>query len=107
MSTERKYYLCDHGIKYAMLGTRNEDLEGVYKNIVFIELLRRGYDIYIGKFYKKEIDFIAVKQSEKIYIQVSLNINDNFPKIIISKTNHDEYTIDGIKVVDIANWLLQ
>lgn len=123
LSTERKYYLCDHGIKYAMLGTRNEDLGRVYENIVFIELLRRGYDVYIGKFYEKEIDFIAIKQSEKIYIQVSLNINDkktlnreissllkindNFPKIIISKTNHDECIIDGIKVVDIANWLLQ
>ncbi len=123
LSTERKYYLCDHGMKYAILGTRNEDLGRVYENIVFIELLRRGYDVYIGKFYEKEIDFIAVKQSEKIYIQVSLNIadkktlnreissllkiNDNFPKIIISRTNHDEYTIDGIKVVDIADWLLR
>lgn len=121
LSTEQKYYLVDHAMKYAVLGTRNQDLGRTLENIVYMELRRRGYEVYIGTLYKKEINFVAMKRDEKKYIQVStfledentlrreveplLKIKDAYPKQIIARTHQEEYTIQGVKVVDIAEWL--
>lgn len=122
LASNDKYYLSDHSFKYARLGTKNADYGRMIENIVAIELLRRGYELYAGVLYKKEIDFVAIKRSEKLYIQVSssiddpdtfkrevdplLKIRDAYPKMILTRTRQEAYQYEGVQIIDVADWLL-
>lgn len=123
LASNDKYYLSDHSFKYAKLGTKNADYGRSIENIVAIELLRRGYELYAGVLYKKEIDFLAIKRNEKLYIQVSssiddpdtfrrevdplLKIKDAYPKMILTRTRQEPYQYEGVKIVDVADWLMR
>ncbi len=122
LETMEKFYLTDLGFRHAKLGYRANDIGGYLENIVYLELLRKKYTVNIGKLQTKEIDFIGTFQNEKLYIQVTYllaspetierefsplkNIEDNYPKYVLSMDRIEEYNIDGIIRKKIIDFLL-
>ena len=120
LKTQEKYYLADVSLKYCLLGYNRRMLDAAMENIVFLELKRRGYDVYIGKNDAKEIDFIAARRDEKIYIQVCvqlpensdrevgnlMEIRDHYPKYVVTMNHMDVGIENGIKIVHLADFLL-
>ena len=122
LQTEKKYYLSDLSFRFAELGSKKVDRGFLFENLVAIELIRKGYEVYVGVLYNKEIDFVAIKNNKRIYIQVAddiskqetfdrevsplLSIRDSYPKMLIARTKQAEEDYKGIAVLDIAMWLL-
>lgn len=123
LKTQGKYYFIDNGLKNIIAGISSYDTGSSYENIIFIELMRRGYEVFVGQYNDIEIDFIAIKPNEKIYFQVSrslidekveerekkslLAINDNYKKVILTMDNVKNKQIDGIQVVNIIDFLIE
>ena len=120
LKTQEKYYLSDISLKYCLLGYNRKMLDGILENIVFLEMKRRGYEVYVGKNASKEIDFIGVRGNEKIYIQVCvrlpedsdretanlMEIRDHYPKYVVSLQPLDAGIENGIRIVHISDFLL-
>ena len=120
LKTQEKYYLADVSLKYALLGYNRKMLDGAMENIVYLELKRRGYDVYIGKNDTKEIDFVATRRDERIYVQVCvripeasdrevgnlMEIRDHYPKYVVTLNEMDTGIEDGIRIVHLADFLL-
>ncbi|MGN0203450.1 MAG: ATP-binding protein [Coprococcus sp.] len=120
LSTNEKYYIADHGIREAVYGSNMRDINLILENIVYMELLRRGYTVTVGKVKTKEIDFVCQKRNEKLYVQVTYllasedtirrefgvydEIKDNFPKYVVSLDEFD-MSRNGIKHMNIRNFL--
>ncbi len=120
MATNEKYYIADHGIREAVLGGNMRDINLILENIVFMELLRRSYAVTVGKSGEKEVDFIAAKKDQRLYVQVSYllaseetiqrefgvydSIRDNFPKYVITMDELD-FSRNGIKHRNIKDFL--
>jgi predicted AAA+ superfamily ATPase len=122
LKTQEKFYVSDVSIIYALMGYRDRMISGILENIVFLELKRRGYNVYIGKLDTTEIDFVAEKRNEKIYVQVAykleneqtvnrefgnlLTINDQYPKYVVTMDEFWKDNIEGIKHLHITDFLL-
>ena len=122
LKTQEKFYLADVALRYSVLGYHADSVASSLENIVYLELCRRGYTVYVGKTGSSEIDFIAVRQNEKIYVQVTqeirsektkereyerlLAIHDNYPKYVLTTDNFAGGNYEGIKTMHIADFLL-
>lgn len=121
LKTQEKYYLADVSLKYALLGYNRKMLDGAMENVVYLELKRRGYDVFIGKNDAKEIDFVAVRRDERIYVQVCvqlpansdrevgnlMEIRDHYPKYVVTLNSMDTGIENGVKIVHLADFLLE
>jgi hypothetical protein len=120
LKTQEKFYLADPSLKYCMFGFNPTGLTAMLENVVYFELRRRGYDVYIGKLGTKEIDFVAMKRGERIYVQVCrsipedsdrevanlLAINDHYPKYVVTLDELAGGNVEGVQIVHLRNFLL-
>ncbi|MCM1553253.1 MAG: DUF4143 domain-containing protein, partial [Butyrivibrio sp.] len=120
LKTQEKFYLADPSLKYCIMGFHSKSVAAMLENIVYFELRRKGYEVYIGKNETKEIDFVAVRRDERIYVQVCRNlpeesdrelanlleIRDHYPKYIVTLDELAVGNINGVKIVHLADFLL-
>ena len=120
LKTQEKFYLADASLKYCIMGFNPKSIAAMLENIVYFELRRRGYEVYIGKNETKEIDFVAVRRDERIYVQVCrrlpeesdrevanlLEIKDHYPKYVVTLDELAAGNINGVKIVHLADFLL-
>ena len=120
LKTQEKFYLADASLKYCKIGFNPKSVAAMLENIVYFELRRKGYDVYIGKNASKEIDFVAVRRDERIYVQVCRNLpeesdreianllefKDHYPKYVVTLDELAAGNINGIKIVHLADFLL-
>ena len=120
LKTQEKFYLADQSIKYALYGFNPTSIASTIENIVFFELKRRGYEVYIGKNGTKEINFVATKRDDRIYIQVCrelpkesdreitnlMEIKDHYSKMIVTLDDYASGNFNGIKIVHLVDFLL-
>lgn len=120
LKTQEKFYLADSSLKYCKLGFNPTSVASMLENIVYFELRRRGYNVYIGKNETKEIDFVAVRRDERIYVQVCRNlpedsdrevsnlleIRDHYPKYVVTLDELASGNVDGVKIIYLADFLL-
>ena len=120
LKTQEKFYLADASLKYCIMGFNPKSIAAMLENIVYFELRRRGYEVYIGKNETKEIDFVAVRRDERIYVQVCrrlpeesdrevanlLEIKDHYPKYVVTLDELAVGNINGVKIVHLADFLL-
>lgn len=121
LNVNEKYYIADHGMREAILGSNQRDINQIFENIIYLELLRKGYNVRVGKVDNLEVDFVCTKGNEKIYVQVAYllassetiereftsleKIDDNYPKYVISMDEFD-MSRNGIKHVNIIDFLI-
>lgn len=120
LKTQEKFFLADPSLKYCILGFDPRSIASMMENIVYFELLRKGYDVYIGKNESHEIDFVAVRRDERIYVQVCRNIpddsdrelrnlleiQDHYPKYIVTLDEFASGNVSGVKIIHMADFLL-
>ncbi len=122
LKTLEKYYVVDIGMRYMLLGSRSTDVGHILENVVYLELLRRGYDVYVGKVDELEVDFVAVDSKRTTYFQVAAtvrdestlkrelaplqSINNHYPKLILTLDDDPEADYEGIRRVNALNWLM-
>ena len=120
LKTQEKFYLADASLKYCMLGFNPKSIAAMLENIVYFELRRKGYDVYIGKNAAKEFDFVAVRWDERLYVQVCRNfpeeserevanlleIKDHYPKYVVTLDELAGGNINGVKIVHLVDFLL-
>ena len=123
LKTQEKFYVSDISIIYATMGNRDRMIGGILENIVFLELKRRGYNVFVGKFDNSEIDFVAEKQGSKIYVQVAyklenketvarefgnlLSVGDQYPKYVVTMDDFWRDAIEGIAHLYITDFLMK
>lgn len=122
LKTLEKYYVVDIGLRYMLLGKRQYDMGHILENVIYLELLRRGFDVYVGKVDSLEVDFVAQNSKETVYYQAALTvrdkktlerelkplmaIRDHYPKYILTLDEDPEVQYNGIRRINARDWLL-